>query len=97
MTEMPKIPLLTNVAATGSYVNIPSGKWQFQLAGTVGGATIAVVVKGPDGVTDLATGISFTAAGVQTVAGGIPAGKYKATVTGGAPAGLYLTAFHIPE
>jgi len=98
MQQFPvRVDLLKNVAATGSGIFIPGGKWQFQCTATFSGATIKVQVLGPDNTTYIDTGVTFSAGGISTPTNGIPDGVYKGVVTAGPPSAVYLSAFWISE
>lgn len=84
--------LLSNASATGTGKTWSGGPGIFKVAGTFGGATVALQALGPDGVTWFDVGTDTT----KTAAGGgqftLDPGPIRAAVTGGAPSGLYATA-----
>lgn len=85
------ITLLSAVAATGAGQSTPvqnGGDYMFAVAGTIGGATIALEMLGPDGASWINMGASATFTTNNMCVVSIPEGRYRANVTGGA--GPYL-------
>lgn len=93
--------LLSNAAATGATAIWPGGRGLFTLEGTLGGATVALQVKGPNGTmltavkADGGTAAALTAAGCMVC--DLAPGEIQATVTGGTPSGLYARFERIPR
>jgi hypothetical protein len=79
--------LLSNASATGAAVPIKGGIYMFLVEGTVGGATLQLQIKSPNG-TFLNVGTGLTAAGVQTPIY-LGAGDVRVLVAGGAPSALF--------
>jgi hypothetical protein len=91
-------PLLSNASATGGSASIGRpGRYVVSVAGTFGGATVALQMLGPDGSTwlGLGTDATFTAAGVAALQ--LPTGVYRMAVTGGAPSGLYANLSRVGD
>jgi hypothetical protein len=89
------LQLLSNVAAdvTGNALFWPGGVGDFNVVGTLGGATVTLQVIGPDGQTWQAFGSTTTVTATGLVAGlYIPAGPVRCTVTGGSGmSGIYAS------
>ena len=86
--------LAANASATGAATAIRGGIYQFQAAGTVGGATISLQVQHADGTwCDVggaagATAIKTTALPFNASPVYLPAGNVRAAITGGAGVSL---------
>jgi len=84
--------LLANASATGNGVTWPGGDGEFVVAGTFGGATVALEVLGPDGTTWINAGSDGTLTAAGVCAFSLAQGQIRASVTGGTPSGIYATA-----
>jgi hypothetical protein len=84
--------LLANAAVTGETLPIGrSGEYVFSVDGTFGGATVALKLLSPDGVSWLTIeDASFTAEGACVVMLG-NGNRVRAEVSGGAPSALYAS------
>lgn len=89
------VTLLANASATGSGVVWPGGEGMFVVAGTFGGATVALEVLGPDNATWINAGADGTLTAAGVCAFSLPQGQIRASVTGGTPSGLYACAARI--
>lgn len=82
--------LLANASASGPVVTPNGAMYNVGIAGTFGGATIAIVAT--DAFSNTVTLGSYTSAPSYPTCIIVPAGyTLQATVTGGSPSGLYLT------
>lgn len=68
-------------AGTGTAANMDAGDYVIQATGTFGGGTVSIEASYDGGTTWLATGLSFTAAGLKYLQ--TPAGKIRTNITGG--------------
>lgn len=86
--------LVSAASATGADVAIPGGEYTFMASGTIGGSTISLQIKLPDGsYTDIkslngntlvnSTTLPFAAASVD-----LPACNVRAALTGGTPSNV---------
>jgi hypothetical protein len=89
------VTLLSNASATGAGVTWPGGTGVFTVAGTIGGATVALEVLGPDGATWLNAGSDGTLTAAGMCAFDLPQGQIRASVTGGTPSGVYARATEV--
>lgn len=78
-------------SVTGPLFDCPGGRMVYSAVGTFGGATVALNVLAPDGVTLLPVGAStnLTAAGYVVV--DLAPGQVQAVITGGAPSGIFAS------
>jgi hypothetical protein len=97
MNQAPtKVILASNASATTNGINLPGGKFLFTCVATYAAGTVKLQILGPDAATWLdVTGISFTAAGVATFAGGLPEGMYRVNIA--TATAVYMQALWIPE
>lgn len=89
--------LLSNASTTGSAVIWPGGIGMFAVAGTFGGATVALQFRAPDSSSWINAGSETT---MDTNGGALftmAPGQIRASVTGGAPSGLYASANKVRE
>jgi hypothetical protein len=76
-------------AATGPAFNCPGGICVFSVVGTFSGATIALYVLAPDGVTWLNAGTNTTLTANGMGVAYLPPGQIQAQVSGGPPSGVF--------
>lgn len=81
--------LLSNVAATGAWMQISRGEYAFSAYGTFGGATLTLQRLLPDGVTGLAIGPDAILTAPGQCLADLPGGQYRVLVAGGTPSALY--------
>lgn len=96
-TFPPAVPTATGGSATGPLVDCPGGVMVVSVCGTFGGASIALNVLGPDGVTMIPAGAAttFTAAGMGVVY--LAPCQIQMIVTGGPPSGIFASIARVVE
>lgn len=100
MAQLISTTLLSNAATDGAWVGWNYGDGVLTVEGTIGGATTALQIKGPNGTAiDVGPAATFT---VLPAAVGVSlrgSCEIRMRVTGGAPSGLYarITADGAPE
>lgn len=87
-----RLELLSNASATGVGKVWPGGRGQFQVAGSLGGASVSLQLLGPNGATWLDLGEPATLAAAGVVNFELPPATIRAAVAGGSPAALYAVA-----
>jgi len=85
--------LASNASATGSAIKIPGGQYIFMAEGTVGGSTVTLQVKTPNGtwsdVTFYGVDVSATVLPYAETEIALPAGEVRVALTGGTPSAIY--------
>ena len=91
------ITLLSNASATGDWFAWDGGRGTFMVEGTVGGSSIALQVRGPNGGA-IAVGAEVTFDSLPGIGNfDLPPGEIRCAATGGAPGALYASAQKIGE
>ena len=83
--------LIINGAATGNLAQVAGGIYVFVAVGTFAGATVALQMLGPDGVTLVNAGTATTLTAPGNGLAYLGPGQVQATVTGGPPSGIYAS------
>lgn len=84
-------PVNVGGTATGAAVDCPGGIMQFSVAGTFGGATVALYVLGPDGVTWLNAGVNTTLTAAGMGIAYLAPCQIQAQISGGPPSGIFAS------
>lgn len=86
--------LLENGSASGNAVPVKGGEYIVYFNGTIGGATVSLQSKSPNGVwsdVEVFTGqkVSYTTLPRSQTGVDLPAGDVRVAITGGSPSGIY--------
>lgn len=82
--------LLSNASATGTAVEIPRGRYCFEVDGTFDG-TVTLQKLGPDGSSYISVGADAELTAEGAVLVDLPATTVRAHVGSGSPSALYAT------
>ena len=85
--------LASNANASGSAVAIKGGQYMFMVEGTIGGSTVTLQIKTPNGtwanVTAYDSAVSATALPYADTPIDLPSGDVRVALTGGTPSAIY--------
>src|SRR4029077_9643937 len=90
-------PINVGGSVTGRAFNCPGGICVFSVAGTFNGATIALYVLGPDGVTWLPAGAQTTLVAPGMGVAYLPPCQIQAQVSGGPPSGIFASIARVVD